>query len=134
MMFTRDRCTGSAQFTSGTNDDAKLDHCKARFRTVLNGCQTDTIDRKFGGTLKDVCVEYKIEQQPESVKPFDNWYHDQGSFTCKKTEIPAGAGDGGALADTCTCWYSGYAGLTNVFKMPDSGDCKDTDKAALLTD
>jgi len=131
MMFTRDNCTGASQFTFGKDDDAKLAHCKDRFRTVLNGCQTDTITEKFGGMLQDVCIEYRITGQPDGAKPFDGWFGNGGDFTCKDTDYLGN--EDSPLKGTCTCWYSNYSTITDVFKMPSSGNCKDTNRADLLT-
>lgn len=131
MMFARDNCTGSSQFTVGRDDEEKLAHCKGRFRTVLNGCQTDTITEKHGGMLDDVCIEYHITAEPDGAKPFDGWFANGGDFTCEETD-DLGMEDS-PLKGTCTCWYSGYPTIHDVFKMPGSGDCKDTNRAELLT-
>lgn len=36
------------------------------------------------------------------------------------------------LKDTCTCSYGKFHGMFDIFKMPSSGDCKDTSKAELF--
>lgn len=132
LMFSRDTCTGSFQFTSGQSDQEKLDHCKDRFRTVLNGCQTNTITEKKGGDVNDSCAIYTITTQTSDKDPFADWQKDQGDFTCTETDTSAIGGQSSPLYGTCTCWYSGYPGLTDIFKMPASHDCKDTNKAELL--
>jgi hypothetical protein len=132
LTFSRDTCMGMFQFGVGRNDQEKLDHCKARFRTVLNGCQTNTITEKKGGTLQDVCAVYIITTHKDGENPFADWGKDLSNFTCRETDTSAIGGNASPLHGTCTCWYSGYPGLTDVFKMPASNNCKDTNRAELL--
>ncbi|KAF4304349.1 hypothetical protein GTA08_BOTSDO08340 [Botryosphaeria dothidea] len=132
LAFATDSCTGSFLFAQGTDDASKIEHCRARFRTALNGCQTGTIDEKLGGTVRDVCAVYAITARPEGEDPFNEEEKDNGDFTCKETDTSQIGGADSPLAGTCTCWYSNSPGLTDVFKMPSSGNCKDTNKADLL--
>ncbi|KAK1621785.1 hypothetical protein BDP81DRAFT_442793 [Colletotrichum phormii] len=60
LMFSRTSCTGSFQFGLGTTSGEKRDHCKIRLRTILNGCGTDTVTAKKGGTLADGCRVYGV--------------------------------------------------------------------------
>ncbi|KAI4596708.1 hypothetical protein KJ359_005050 [Pestalotiopsis sp. 9143b] len=134
MEFTNDTCIGFSQFTTGTTDREKLDHCTERFDTILNGCQTGTTTAKTGGQLQDVCIVYTIMRHSSDVDPYDAYSKDNGDFTCKQTDVSDIGGDSSPLKNTCTCWYSNYPGLFDTFKMPPSGDCKDTNKADILND
>ncbi|OHE90779.1 hypothetical protein CORC01_13919 [Colletotrichum orchidophilum] len=118
LMFSRDSCTGSFQFSLGETNDEKRDYCKSRLRTILNGCGTGTVTAKKGGTLVEGCHIYAMMAAQND--PFDEWYKDQGELKCEDT---AATGES-ALKGTCTCWYSGYPGLTDVFKKPNSNVCK----------
>lgn len=130
--FDKSGCFGSFMFTQGTDDASKLDHCKSRFRTILNGCQTDTVDNKLGGTLKDVCAVYTVTAAPESKVLFGTTL-DSGDFECKPTDTSQTGGDKSPFAGTCTCWKSKFPDSTAIFKMPESRDCKDTDPTALFS-
>lgn len=116
----------------GANDREKLSHCTQRFDKVLNGCQTDTTTKKTGGQLQDVCIVYTIMRYKAGVNPFDDVFKNEGDLTCKKTDTSAIGGDSSPLKNTCTCWYSNFPKLYDTFKMPSSGDCKDTNRAHLL--
>jgi hypothetical protein len=124
-MFTNDTCIGYSKFTIGSNDDEKLKYCTDRFENILNGCT------KTGGSLQDVCIVYTIIRQQAGFNPYDD-AKKPGDFTCGKTDTSAIGGDSSPLKNTCTCWYSNYPGLQDTFKMPSSGDCKDTNRADLL--
>ncbi|KAJ9635949.1 hypothetical protein H2199_008303 [Coniosporium tulheliwenetii] len=132
VFFARDGCVGSTPFTLGQTDQEKLDHCKARFGTVLNGCHTDTMTGKKGGTLRDGCAVYTVTTRPNGEKPFEGWDANQGDFTCKETDTSAIGGPASPLHGTCTCWYSGYPGLIDTFKMPASKNCADVNRAELV--
>lgn len=131
LSFSTDGCVGSFMFAQGKDDASKLAHCKARFDTILNGCQTNTIDSKLGGTLDDVCAIYSVTAAPKDKTVFGSTI-DTGAFKCKPTDTSATGGDTSLFANTCTCWYSNFPKSTDVFKMPKSGNCDDTDKTALL--
>lgn len=134
MEFTNDTCIGYSQFTTGTTDREKLDHCTERFDQILNGCQTGTTTAKTGGQLQDVCIVYTIMRHSNDVDPYDAYFKDNGDFTCNQTDVSDIGGDSSPLKNTCTCWYSNYPGLFDTFKMPPSGECKDTNKADILND
>jgi hypothetical protein len=133
LYFSNKNCIGRFQFTIGNNDEERVNHCKDRFRTVLNGCQTDTIKDKKGGELNDACAIYSMTRS--KINPWGDWNKDQGDLTCQDTDVRAlGERYDGPLKGTCTCWLSGRPGLTDLFKMPESGNCdpKEVDRTALL--
>jgi hypothetical protein len=128
-------CQGRFEFGIGATDQDKIDHCKLRFGTVLDSCQTDTIANKKGGALQDSCAVYDVTSRKDSSgDPFDGWIANKGTFMCESTDTSAIGGDNSPLKGTCTCWYSGYPGLIDVFKMPPSNSCKDTKPGDLLDD
>ncbi|KAL9108046.1 MAG: hypothetical protein Q9227_007152 [Pyrenula ochraceoflavens] len=125
--FSEDACIGVFSFDQG--------ECTAAMTSVLTGCNKDTNDAgKYGGQLQNVCAVYRMtarkgsDPDPLTLKSSS----DTGDFVCSKTDTSAIGGDSSPLANTCTCHYSNVPGPYDTFKMPSSGDCKDTDKAALL--
>ncbi|KAI1843514.1 hypothetical protein JX266_010340 [Neoarthrinium moseri] len=130
--FANGICIGYSQFTVGTNDQEKFSHCTERFGRILNDCQTGTTAAKTGGQLQDVCIVYTIMRHSGNVNPYDAFFEHGGEFTCKQTDVSAIGGDSSPLKNTCTCWYSNYPGLYDTFKMPLSGNCKDTSKADIV--
>lgn len=132
--FAKANCTGSFMFASGQDDSAKLDHCTARFGSILDRCQTDTTDGKLGGTLQDVCAVYTVVAAPGDDLFLDVDPPGHGDFECKPTDTSAVGGDSSVLANTCTCWYTDFPDNNDIFKMPSSGNCDDTKKWELLTD
>lgn len=123
-------CLGTMPFTIGATDEEKKHHCQVRLETVLNGCQTDTVDAKLGGRIKDSCLTYAITAVKDGEdEPFSEsvWWKGLGDFTCQDTDPSLGD----ELAKTCTCWYSGYDMVRTLFNRPDSGNCQDTNKADL---
>lgn len=130
LSFATNGCMGHFKFAQGDDDASKLEHCRSRFREILNGCQTDTIDKKIGGTLKEVCAVYTIAAAPREETPSSFTYI--GDFLCKPTDISV-LGDDSPLAGTCTCWRLKFPDSTDVFKMPKSGKCEDTDDRDLVT-
>lgn len=87
LSFAEDECQGMFQFDQGTNDDEKLAHCVDRFRTVLNGCNTEGLFPKYGGELREVCAVYRMtgrradQTDPLALKSSG----DLGAFTCENT-------------------------------------------------
>ena len=132
LMFANDTCIGFFPFTSGQTDQEKIDNCKAYFDPILNGCQTNTTTDKKGGTLRDVCAVYVLTVRPNGVNPFQDITPNLGSFTCKETDTSIIGGSSSPLAGTCTCWYANYPGLTDIFKMPSSKNCADTQTGDLF--
>ncbi|KAF2163842.1 hypothetical protein M409DRAFT_56957 [Zasmidium cellare ATCC 36951] len=108
--FTHDACTGSF---NGTFE------CAKRFATILNGCQTDTITAKLGGTLSNVCAEYELTVVDEHTNPFADDEEPAGDFTCRDTTSPVSE----TYPNTCTCWMSERVDQTAVFVKPGDGVC-----------
>ncbi|EQB57145.1 hypothetical protein CGLO_02782 [Colletotrichum gloeosporioides Cg-14] len=123
LMYSRESCTGTFRFTLGKTDEEKRDYCRARFRTILNGCQTDTTTAKKGGILNKECGTYGVIASKDNPFSMEKWYGDLGTLVCEDTL----AVDGSPLRGTCTCWYSNYPGLTEVYKMPPGKQCKSGD-------
>ncbi|KXH67891.1 hypothetical protein CSAL01_12233 [Colletotrichum salicis] len=109
---------GRQKLAGVAQGDEKRDHCKSRLRTVLNGCGTDTVTAKKGGTLADGCREYGVFAT--ETDPFDEWYTDEGGLECEDRA----ATEESPLKGTCTCWYSGYPALSDIFKRPGSNSCR----------
>lgn len=84
--------------------------------------------------MNDVCAIYQLTARkgdapdPTRLKSQD----DLGKFICVDTDVSA-LGPNSPLKGTCTCHYEKVPGPTDVFKMPPSGKCADTNKADLLT-
>ncbi|KIN02978.1 hypothetical protein OIDMADRAFT_65754, partial [Oidiodendron maius Zn] len=123
IMFANETCTGFFDVAIGQNDQEKIDYCMARFNPILNNCRTDTITDKVGGTLKEVCAIYVLTARVNGEDPIQNSEANLGDFTCKETDTSAIGGSSSPLAGTCTCWYSRYPTLTDIFKMPSSKNC-----------
>ncbi|KAF3811108.1 hypothetical protein GCG54_00010444 [Colletotrichum gloeosporioides] len=123
LMYSRESCTGTFRFTLGKTDEEKRDYCRARFRTILNGCQTDMTTAKKGGILNAGCGTYGVIASKDDPFSMEKWYGDLGTLVCEDTL----AVDESPLRGTCTCWYSNYPGLTEVYKMPPSKQCKSGD-------
>ncbi|KAK1709737.1 uncharacterized protein BDZ83DRAFT_591747 [Colletotrichum acutatum] len=116
LRFSRDSCSGFFPFTLGNTDGEKADHCKKRFRAILNGCGTDTVTTKKEGMLVDGCRVYQIAVAANNPFTVDELYKDQGDLICKDNDK--------SLKGTCICNYAGYPGLTDVFERPASNSCE----------
>ena len=64
--------------------------------------------------------------------PIQNSEANLGDFACKETYTSAIGGSSSALAGTCSCWYSGYPTLTDIFTMSSSKNCNNTGTGDLL--
>ncbi|KAI0516856.1 hypothetical protein F5B22DRAFT_183430 [Xylaria bambusicola] len=129
-LFDNGGCVGGSQFGLGMDDAERLDHCKARLRTALNGCQTSTTTDKQGGMVKDVCIDYVVTARHEDdPNPFEEsqWWAGMGDFKCRETDPPL---DG--RGDTCTCWREGYESTTDIFERDQDGKCDNVDTTALV--
>ncbi|KAL4796546.1 hypothetical protein BDV19DRAFT_388053 [Aspergillus venezuelensis] len=103
------------------------DLCLDRFRTILNGCDTDTRDNKYGGSLTDFGLVYQViavgsvdDAKPLGTVPLG----ENGGVECKDTDD--------AVYDwidqpTCTCWFRDLPEQTSVFGTPKEGTCADID-------
>ncbi|KAK6439375.1 hypothetical protein LTR95_004422 [Oleoguttula sp. CCFEE 5521] len=131
LSFSTEGCVGSFQFGMGSDDASKVEHCKARLSTILNGCQVDTIDKKLGGTITEKCAVYTVQATSkggEILPPPAG----EPRFSCKPTDVSATGGDNSPFVNTCTCWYEAFPKSVDIFKMPKSGNCDDTVKTALF--
>lgn len=45
---------------TNTGYEVQMDQCLERFNTVLNGCNTDSLDKKWGGQLQANCALWNI--------------------------------------------------------------------------
>jgi hypothetical protein len=87
LAFSEGECQGFFQFDQGANDDEKLGNCVNNFRTVLNGCNTEGLDNKYGGKLNKVCAVYSMEARKadDTKNPFTlKSEGDLGQFMCKE--------------------------------------------------
>ncbi|CAJ2512231.1 Uu.00g052460.m01.CDS01 [Anthostomella pinea] len=102
-----------------------------RLRTVLNGCQTNTITAKTGGELHDGCAVFAV-QRTTGTEPWNPWFpQDMEDFLCRETNPFLGLGDD--LKGSCTCWYNAYPGLVDYFKKPIGGcDASKVNKGDLV--
>lgn len=76
-------CIGSFIFGQGATDVEKTQHCVDHFNQILNGCYTNTLTEKIGGTLVDQCALYTLtgnKLKPETFTPGAN-----GDLTCIDT-------------------------------------------------
>nr|POE93446.1 hypothetical protein CFP56_19458 [Quercus suber] len=108
--FTREACMGS--FNGAYQ-------CADRFSTILNGCQTNTINAKLGGTLSVDCAEYDLTVVDAHTDPFTDDDSSVGDFTCEDTSSPVAD----LYPNTCTCWMSERADQTAIFVKPANGAC-----------
>lgn len=93
--------------------------CSERFSTILNGCGTNTITAKLGGTLTNVCAEYELTVADQHTNPFADEITDMGDFTCEATASPRTS----LFPNTCTCWMSKLADQRAIFVKPANGVC-----------
>ncbi|KAL8842264.1 MAG: hypothetical protein Q9170_000590 [Blastenia crenularia] len=121
-------CQGNFAFTIGNNDDEKLAYCTDRFDKILNGCDTSSTSKKYGGSLEEICAVYKIT----TVSKDDPDPHtlvgtgDLGAFQCEATNTTAIGGASSDLANSCTCWYEKLKDETAFFDKPSNGgQCTD---------
>ena len=134
VMFSRETCQGYFELGSGKGSEEKVDYCFARLSAVLHGCQTDTQTAKMGGELKEVCAVYAIHVGKDNPFEHSRWYADEGDLECEDTRDADGEEIPG-LEDSCTCWFGGYPGLTDVFrKTGDSCDAGEVNLAELVLD
>jgi hypothetical protein len=73
LAFSEEACQGYFQFDhGGASDDEKLGNCVNHFRTILNGCNTEGLNNKYGGKLKDVCAVHSMEARKadDTKNPF----------------------------------------------------------------
>ncbi|KAL4931665.1 uncharacterized protein BDV17DRAFT_288726 [Aspergillus undulatus] len=121
--FAGGACTGTVTWPPTGAGLRDTDLCMDRFRTVLNGCDTDTTDSKYGGSLQDV---YQLQavgadsDDPTGTIPSG----DHGGVECKDTDTSI-LGD--SYKDTCTCWYKDLPDQTDIFGLPKEGGCSDID-------
>lgn len=59
--FFNEECTGSVNFAQGNDTAAKAEYCTNNFMSILDGCQTDTRQAKYGGALQTNCLYYQIQ-------------------------------------------------------------------------
>ncbi|KAK1676385.1 hypothetical protein BDP55DRAFT_631543 [Colletotrichum godetiae] len=122
LMFIHESCLGFFRFTLRNTAEEKRDYCKSRFLTILNGCGTDTITAKKGGRLVEGCRVYRMVSATDSPFTDDELSKDRGEVQCKDTDTKDKS-----FKETCTCWYAGYPGLTDIFERPASKLCKPGD-------
>jgi hypothetical protein len=84
--FADNGCIGSFQVGQGATPDEKTQHCVDRFGKILNNCNTDTVDNKYGGTLTDHCGFYQLTGRTADTQnlfePGPN-----GALICQPTSV-----------------------------------------------
>lgn len=119
--FAADSGMGMFQFDKNT--------CTTELRKIATGC-------KNGGWIQDTCAMYRLivtalkDPSPKFVQLAISEM--AGQFTCMNTDVSA-LGPKSPLAGTCTCWYSGMASVTDVFKKLVGGCSKVTGSDDPLT-
>ena len=108
----------------------ETDSCKSMLHTIVDGCDTGTVTAKLGGSIDDVCAEYRIsgKANPSDPNPFQLQALDDelmGDWMCR--DLPNTINDPD-LANSCECFYSQQASVTDQFNKPPSGSCKDIAK------
>lgn len=121
-LFKQEECQGHSNFVVGPSDIQKLERCRDPYYKILDKCSDEDYGL-VGGYFEDGCIVYDLRIAPEGEMPYADWYPKKGPFTCEQTD-DFGDEDSPS-ADTCTCWFEGMETLTDVFHMPDSGDCAD---------
>lgn len=112
--YTRRVCRGAVPLAEGRTSEDKREYCRASCESILGGCGVHN-----GGALYDGCRVYMINFGRHSQTK--GWFKDEGVVICDDTNHVR---DRPILSrDTCTCWYSGYPGLTALFERPASGSC-----------
>jgi len=66
--FSDSGCIGSFKFGQGKTPEEKTRHCIGRLSKILNNCNTDTVEKKYGGTLTDGCAFYQLTARAPNVK------------------------------------------------------------------
>ncbi|KAI0139738.1 hypothetical protein BJ166DRAFT_598312 [Pestalotiopsis sp. NC0098] len=91
-------------------------------------------DRIFATGAKTSALSTPSWRRSGDVHPYNAVWKDDGDFICEQTAVSAIGGDSNPLKDTCTCSCGKFHGMFDIFKMPSSGECEDTNKAELLND
>ncbi|QIW96600.1 hypothetical protein AMS68_002118 [Peltaster fructicola] len=120
--FKEDSCQGMFTFNK--------DDCTKNLMTVVDGCNTDTTTAKLGGVVTDVCAQYRItaKANPSDPNPFKLQAIDSarlGDWKCEDMPNPINSR---FLANTCQCYFTGQATVTDQFDKPSSGNCQDIKK------
>lgn len=105
----------------------ETDSCKTMLHRIVDNCNTDTNTPKLGDSIDDVCAEYRISGNKNPTDPNSFQLQNQvdermGDWTCK--DMP-NAINSPSFANSCECYYSGQATVTDQFDKPSSGNCKD---------
>ncbi|KAJ5086515.1 hypothetical protein NUU61_007822 [Penicillium alfredii] len=124
--FAGGGCTGFTTWPPKGKGLRDTDLCIDRLRTIMNSCDTDTTDKKYGGSLKETCLVYQLmavgsdNSDPTGVGSNG----DHGDIKCKDTDTSI---LGSHYDNTCTCWFEKLPDQTEIFGMPKKGDCDSMD-------
>ncbi|KEF57471.1 uncharacterized protein A1O9_05388 [Exophiala aquamarina CBS 119918] len=121
-------CMGSSLFTVGATDGDKKSYCTTRFLAALNGCDTSSTDKKYGGGLVDNCLVYRIGAVAADADVPFTVFTGGPEFSCTDGD----ASFDPSFSNACSCFYTGEPETVALFDKPDGG-CPTLTKPPAMT-